>query len=422
MPASPCSGADKVPRAGHSSDKRHPYLPALTWLLLIAITVWFINYFVFERPSTERQLRMESFMAALRLIPEHYVKEVKEEDLYRAAMEGMVSSLGDRYSAYLGRPQMGEARIQTSGEFGGIGVSVAPQDGLLVITEVMESSPARQVGLAEGDMIVKVDGQECSKLPFPEAVALVRGKVGTPVELAVMQQKTGQTVTFNVVRRKITLETVKWEMLESDLGLLRVEQFDQHSLAKIKDGIDALLSQGMRGLILDLRNNTGGLLDQAVAVSDLFLDRGAIVKLESRLTQERDSFKASEGTALPQDMPLVVLVDGRTASAAEIVAGALKQHGRATIIGTRTFGKGAVNKIYPLPDGSGVILTVAHYSIPPDTVIEGSGIEPDIVVGELPPFPSGSDRKEVAAWIAEQKRASEQQLERARMFLREKIQ
>jgi len=146
MRASSCSGADKAPRAGNSRGKTHPYLPALTWLLLIAITAWFVNYFVFERPSTERQLRMESFMAALKLIPEHYVKEVSEDDLYRAAMEGMVSSLGDRYSAYLGKPQMGEARIQTSGEFGGIGVSVAPQDGLLVITEGVQQAALPRSG------------------------------------------------------------------------------------------------------------------------------------------------------------------------------------------------------------------------------------------------------------------------------------
>ncbi|MCK4301031.1 MAG: peptidase S41, partial [Planctomycetes bacterium] len=212
------------------------------------------------------------------------------------------------------------------------------------------------------------------------------------------------------------------EMLEPDIGLLRVEQLDQHSLVKIEEGIGALLSQGMRGLILDLRDNTGGLLDQAVAVSDLFLNQGAIVKLASRLPQERDSFEATERMALPLDLPVVVLVDGRTASAAEIVAGALKQYGRATIIGTRTFGKGAVNKIYPLPDGSGLILTVAHYSIPPGTIIEGNGIEPDIVVGELPPFPSGSDRDEVDRWIAEQKKAGEQQLECARKFLQERVQ
>jgi len=417
-----------APQTGEASGPRTPksttgyrYLPLLSWLLLIAVIAWFVKAYVFERPSTEHQLRTASFSAALRLISHHFAGEVKEEDLYSSAMEGMVKSLADRYSFYLHGFQLEEARVQTSGEFGGIGVTVAPKDGSIIITDVMEESPAAEAGLVAGDQILKVDGQDCSQLAFTEAVSMVRGKVGTSVALTVLRARTGKEETVAVVRRKIILDTVKWEVLEPGLAMIQVLQFDRRSLSKVRDALDALLDEGMEGLVLDLRDNTGGLLDQAVSVSDLFLSEGPIVALESRLSEEQASYEATRQTAVSSELPIAVLVNGRTASAAEIVAGALKYNGRATIIGVTTYGKGAVNKVYPLPDGSAVLLTVAHYKIPPDHMIEGNGVKPQIVVGELEPFPSGEERQRVAEWIEKYRKARQEQLARAKDFVREKI-
>ena len=409
------------PQKASGPEIRHPYLPYLTTLLLIAMAAWFVKDVYLDRPSTEQQARINSFAAALELIPGHYVEDVSAGDLYRAAMNGMMSKLSDRYSTYLDNLEVKMSNAESAGEFGGIGVVVSSERGRVVITEVTEDSPADRAGLEAGDIIEKVDGEDTSEFSFSQVVAMVRGKVGTSVELTVLTKEGDKQKTVKVDRKKITLETVDWEMLEGDVGLLKLARFDKDTVPEVEEALEKLIDEGMKGLILDLRNNTGGLLDQAVGVCDLFLGDAVVVKLESRLEDERETYESTEGTAIPQDMPMLILVDGRTGSGAEIVAGALQSQERAEILGTTTFGKGAVNKLYPLPDGSGVLLTVAYYVIHPDHRIEGKGVEPDYKVGELPPFPSDDGQKEVRKWLEQYRNAHSKQLEKARQIIKEKL-
>lgn len=412
---------EKPPEPPEPRREAHPYLPYLTTLLLITVAAWFVKDLVFDRPSTEQQLRINSFARALELIPHQYVEDVTAEELYRAAMEGMLTRLSDDYSTYLDSLEVELSDAESSGEFGGVGITVRAEEGRVVVTEVREGSPAQRAGLETGDVIVAVDGQKCSQFSFTQVVAMVRGKAGTPVELVVRKKEGDRERTVEVTREKITLETVREEMLEPGIGLIRLARFDQDATPETKEALQKLVEEGARGLILDLRNNTGGLLEQAVGVCDLFLNEGRIVSLKSRLASEEDTYKATKATAVPKDLPLVVLVDGHTGSGAEIVAGALQSHGRATLVGTTTFGKGAVNKLYQLPDGSGILLTVAYYEIYPGRRIDGKGVEPDIKVGELSPFPSGGDRQQVKEWLEHYHSAREQQLARARELLKERI-
>ena len=402
-------------------EVRHPYLPYLTTLLLIVMAGWFVKNVYFDRPSTEQQARINSFAAALELIPGHYVEDVTAEDLYRAAMKGMMSKLSDRYSTYLDSLEVEMSNVESAGEFGGIGVVVSSEKGSVVITEVNENSPAAKAGLEAGDVIEKVDGQDTSEFSFSQVVAMVRGKVGTSVKLTVLAKEGDRRKNVEVNRKRITLETVDSQILDSDIGLLKLARFDQDSVEEVEAALRDLLDKGMKGLILDLRNNTGGLLEQAVGVCDLFLGDVPVVKLKSRLEDERETYEAEEGTVIPEDMPMLILVDSRTGSGAEIVAGALRAHNRAETVGTPTFGKGAVNKLYPLPDGGGVLLTVAYYIIHPDHRIEGKGIEPDYKVGELPPFPSEDGQEAVRQWLDRYHKAHKQQLDKARELLKEKL-
>jgi carboxyl-terminal processing protease len=211
-------------------------------------------------------------------------------------------------------------------------------------------------------------------------------------------------------------------MLEDHIGYIRIDQFDRHCLENVEKAIESLKQGGaLKALIVDVRLNPGGLLDQAVGVSDLFLSEGVIVRLQSRLKEEEVVFKADAQTGIPADMPVVVLTDFGSASAAEVFAGALQAHHRAVILGTKTFGKGAVNRIYPLADGSGVVLTIAHYSVDKDKTIEGKGIEPDVKVGELAPLPPAADEKELGKWQTSFWAAHEEQLKRAVELLKEKV-
>ena len=409
-----------VPGRGFEAARQHRYLPVLAVLLLVVIAVWFVNYLVLLRPSGEHRQRVSAFSNALRIIRRHYVREVPEEELYEAAMDGMIKSLDDRYSTYMTAAQLQQANIETTGEFGGVGIRVAYQEGKIIITEIIGGGPADQTGIEAGDVIVKVDGEESARYSFLEVIAMIRGEVGSHVRLTVARGSPQELLDFEILREKISLETVKAEFIEPGLGYVRIDRFDEQVRTELGRELEGLKQEGLNGLILDLRYNMGGLLGQAVSVCDLFISEGSIAGLESRLSTETDEFRANPHTAIPLDVPMVVLVDARTASAAEIVAGALKYLGRATVIGTRTFGKGAVSRIYPLGDGSGMALTVAYYKVASDKVIERNGVEPDIVVGELPPFPTDGDKEQAKEWLALYESAREQQLSRAIEFLKEK--
>lgn len=368
------------PRPERNSNR---YLPYLTWLLLCAIAAWVVVGFI-RRPTSGERLSVETFREGLSLIKRHYYKDVAPEDLGRAAVNGMVSELGDPFSVYLTPPEYKETEVETSGEFGGIGVTIQPHAEGLIVTKFQEGSPAEAAGMKVGDIIIEVDRRLCHGLPLAELLGMVRGPVGKDVELRVRRNGETQPLNFKIKRARIRFPFVTSRMLMPGIGIVELAQFDQDCAAQVKKALEGLIAQGMKVLILDLRGDAGGLLDQCVEICDMFLSDGIIVSIRGRRRAETREFRATRGTIVPADMPVFVLVDQQSASASEILTGALKDTKRAVIVGTRTFGKGAVNRVYPLADGSAIVLTVAHYTTPAGHVITEKGIEPDVEVGTLP--------------------------------------
>ena len=401
---------------------RYRYLPILSMLLVMGVVLLLVLPLL-RRPPAGHRSRVAAFSAALRLVREYYAGEADESALYEGAMRGMVESLDDPHSAYLDSYQVQQTAVQTRGEFGGIGVYIEPGAAGAVIVEVQQDGPAMAAGVEAGDLVTAVDGKDCAGMPLGELVTRIRGKIGSSVELTLQHSGTGETVTVPITRARITLDSVSWRIIEPGIGYINIRQFDEKCADKFKEGLEALGAQGrLEGLIVDLRGNTGGLLRQAVDVSDLFLSEGVIAQLESRLSAEQDTLEARPEVAVPRDVPLAVLVDGGTASAAEVFAGSLQEHGRAVLIGTATFGKGSVNRVFGLPDGSGLFLTVAHYTVGSGRVIEGKGIEPDIEVGKVPAFSGDKGPKEREEWLVAYRTAQEEQFQRAVQFIKQKTE
>jgi len=397
---------------------RNRYLPILSWVLVVLVAASAIRAFL----PTEHKRRVAAFSRALRLIPKRFAGSADEAALYEAAMRGMVYSLDDAHSAYLNPYEVQEADAQTEGEFGGVGVTVTPRDGGAIVTEVRADGPAAAAGVVVGDVIAGADGREAAEMSFLELLSRIRGRVGTTVELSIQRAATGARETVRLTRTRILMDTVRWEKVEPGIGYVRIAQFDAHSLADTRKAIEQLQADGwMKALLVDLRGNAGGLLAEAVGVCDLFLSKGTIVRVEGRSPHERELYEAHPQAVVPEDVPLAVLIDGQSASAAEVVAGALKSHGRAALVGVRTFGKGAVNRMYGLPDGSGVVLTVAYYTAGDGIEVNGKGVEPDIKVGELPPVPASEDPQERERWLALYLAAQKEQFDRAVEFLKSKV-
>ncbi len=399
----------------------YTYLPYLTWSLLLLLVVWFFVWLLFYRPTTQEQRMEASFAYALRYIPRAYVEEVDQAKLHQAAMEAMVKSLGDRHSLYLTPEQMRFLEVETRGEFGGIGVTVMQRDGLPVVTEVREDGPAWRAGIEAGDLMTQVDGRALSELSLDKAVDLIRGKVGTDVELGLERPATGESFVRTLTREKITLPTVEWEVLEGGIGKLRLLLFDENAADKTEEALAELAKQNVRALVFDLRGNNGGLVDQAIRVCDMFLSEGKILSQRTRHKQLQRSREASASVRLAAEVPVVVLVDAGTASSAEIVAGALQANGRATLVGTKTVGKGSVNEVVSLPDGSGLSLIVSYYELEGARIIEGQGLEPDVVVGEVPTLPEEPGPQDVEEWRRLYAESREEQLQKALEILKQKL-
>ena len=407
--------------AGLRAGRRNRHLPILSWLLLVMAMVWLIHDGL--KQSSEHGRRVKAFSQALRLIPEHYVADVDEQELYEAAMMGMLGRLQDPHSAFLDEATLRDTDVQIRGQYGGIGVTMHPRDGEPIIVEVMEG-PAKEAGVRRGDIIASVGGENCDGKTLDQVADRIRGEPGTKVALGLRRAETGRLETIEIERALITLDNVTWEMIEPGIGYVTIRHFDMRCYEKVREAVEALNADGdgLEALLLDVRNNGGGLLDQAREVSDMFLSEGVICELDSRLPAERVTFEADESVLVPAELPVVILVNHASASAAEVVAGTLQGNGRAVLVGTRTFGKGAVNRLYRLSDQAGLMLTVAHYKVPPDRVIEGKGIEPDVKVGELAPFPEQDDHGAWEKWSADYVAAGEEQLAAAVRLLKEKTQ
>ncbi|MDW5375959.1 S41 family peptidase [Halomonas sp. HP20-15] len=322
---------------------------------------------------------VQTFAEVFERIKRAYVEEVDDSTLMRNAMRGMLSEL-DPHSSYLNSEDFEALRESTEGEFGGVGIEVGMQDGQLTVIAPLDDTPAAAAGLQPRDTILRIDETPTEGMSLQEAVTLMRGDAGTEIQMTILREGESSPRTLTLTRQIIRSDSVKHEMLEPGYGYLRISQFQSRTGEQVKDALAALKQKGqLKGLILDLRNNPGGVLDSAVEVADAFLDSGLIVYTEGRLPDSDMRFTAHADGALT-DVPMVVLINGGSASAAEIVAGALQDQSRAVVMGTQSFGKGSVQQVMPLGNGDGLKLTTALYYTPSGRSIQAQGIAPDVEV------------------------------------------
>jgi carboxyl-terminal processing protease len=327
---------------------------------------------------------LRTFSDVFGRIKNDYVEDVADSTLLENAIRGMLSGL-DPHSAYLDQEEFKELQVGTSGEFGGLGIEVGMEDGFVKVIAPIDDTPAQRAGIQAGDLIIRLDDTPVKGLTLNEAVKLMRGKPGTVLKLTVVREGVEQPLKIDIKRDVITVKSVKQRMLDKGFGYVRVSQFQSKTAENMVDAIEALKKEAggsLKGLVLDLRNNPGGVLNGAVAVSDAFLKKGLIVYTEGRVNDSKLRFNATPDDIL-EDAPMVVLVNQGSASASEIVSGALQDHKRAIIVGSRTFGKGSVQTILPLSNGTAVKLTTARYYTPSGRSIQAEGIEPDIPLDQI---------------------------------------
>jgi carboxyl-terminal processing protease len=328
--------------------------------------------------DTFRQLKL--FGDVFERVRAEYVEEVTDEQLIEAAINGMLTSL-DPHSGYLDAKKYRDMQVQTKGEFGGLGIEVTMEDGLVKVVSPIDETPAYQAGIKAGDMISHIDGEPVLGMSLAEAVERMRGPVNTEIGLTLRRPGLEEPFDVSLKRAIIQISAVR-SRAEGNVGYVRVTSFNEQTEKALEEAIAQLereLGDNMKGLVLDLRNNPGGLLEQAVAVADAFLDRGEVVSTRGRRPDSIQRFNARKGDLI-DGLPIVVLINGGSASASEIVAGALQDHHRAIVMGTRSFGKGSVQTIMPLPGHGAIRLTTARYYTPAGTSIQATGIAPDIEV------------------------------------------
>ncbi|REC58305.1 S41 family peptidase [Rhodosalinus sediminis] len=327
-----------------------------------------------------------------------YVEEVDEAELIEAAINGMLTSL-DPHSSYLSPEDARAMRVQTRGEFGGLGIEVTQEDGFVKVVSPIDGTPADAAGIQAGDFITHVDGDSVLGLTLDEAVDMMRGPVGSEIIVTVVRDGEPEPFDVSIIRDTITLTAVR-SRLEGDSVVLRVTTFNDQTYPNLEEGLREQVEAAggideINGIVLDMRNNPGGLLNQAIKVSDAFLEQGEIVSTRGRVVEEGDRFNATPGD-LAEGKPIVVLINGGSASASEIVAGALQDHRRAIVVGTKSFGKGSVQTVMPLRGDAAMRLTTSRYYTPSGRSIQALGISPDILV-EQPPRPAPDAEDEGAA-------------------------
>ena len=321
-----------------------------------------------------------------------YVESPDEAKMVEAAVNGMLASL-DPHSSFMNAKQFEDMSVQTKGEFGGLGIEVTMENGVVKVVTPIDDTPAAKAGIMSNDLITRIDGAEIQGMTLNEAVEKMRGGINTPITLTI-QRKEQAAFDVKLIRDRIKVQSVKYSLEGDDIGYLRIASFSeqtQEGLEKAIASLKAKLGDKAKGYILDLRNNPGGLLDQSISVSDSFLDQGEVVSTRGRHADETQRFSAQKGD-LTDNMPVVILINGGSASASEIVAGALQDHKRATLIGTRSFGKGSVQTIIPLGTEGALRLTTARYYTPAGRSIQAKGIDADIVIEQpLPPELQGKN-------------------------------
>ena len=348
------------------------------------ILALFLFYFLFQQANSgENDIykKIDVFGEVLEKINKEYVDEINQSDSMDSAINGLLQSL-DPYSAYMSPEIFNEMQTETSGEFGGLGIEVSMESGVVKVISPIDDTPASRAGIKAGDYIVKINDVQVQGKSLSEAVDLMRGPVGSGIELTIRRRGERKALIFNVVREIIQIQSVKADILEKSIGYLRLTSFNDNSGKQIEREIKKLeKNKDVKSYILDLRNNPGGLLSQAIKISDFFLDNGEIVSTKSRKPSENRKWFAKKGD-LTNGKVLIVLINYGSASASEIVAGALKDHKRAILLGENSYGKGSVQSIIPLKNDGAIRLTVAKYYLPSGKSISEVGVSPDIEIDE----------------------------------------
>ena len=348
------------------------------------LSIVFYLLTIFEVSANEESniyKKIDLFSEVLEKINNEYVDEINQSDVMDDAINGVLQSL-DPYSAYLSPENLENMKIETSGKFGGLGIEVGMEAGVVKVISPIDDSPASIAGVKAGDYIVKINDVQVQGKTLSEAVELMRGPVGSSIQITVRRVGVKKAIIFNITREIIKITSVKSEIISNNIGYLKLTAFNENSSDQIKKKIKDLKKKNIKSVILDLRNNPGGLLSQAIKITDYFLDNGEIVSTKGRRDSENRRWFATEGDMI-DGIPLLVLINYGSASASEIVAGALKDHKRAILVGENSYGKGSVQSIIPLKNNGAIRLTISKYYLPSGKSISEVGVTPDILVEEV---------------------------------------
>jgi carboxyl-terminal processing protease len=366
----------------------------LSTLLFISTASVSVAALLPEKKSTpvDTLKMLDLFGDVFEKVKKDYVEEVSDKDLIEAALNGMLTSL-DPHSSYLNEKAFDEMKVQTKGEFGGLGIEVTMENGLVKVVSPIDDTPAFVAGIKAGDFISYIDDEAIMGMTLAEAVTKMRGKVGTSIRLTVLREGAPEPIEYSITRDVIKIKSVRGHA-QGDIGYIRITSFSEQTGTSLKNELNVLkkeIGPNLKGYVLDLRNNPGGLLDQAIEVADTFLEQGEIVSTRGRLPDSTSRFTASAGD-VTGGLPIVILINGGSASASEIVAGALKDHKRAIVMGTKSFGKGSVQTVIPLAQHGAMRLTTSRYYTPSGKSIQAEGIVPDIAVdaAKLEPLDSAA--------------------------------
>ena len=349
-------------------------------IIFLTVILFVFSKITFASNDENIYNKIDLFGEVLDKINKQYVDEVNQGDAMDAAINGVLQSL-DPYSSYMSPDSFKEMETETSGKFGGLGIEVGMEFGVVKVITPMDDSPASREGVKAGDYIVKINGVQVQGKTLSEAVELMRGPVGSKLEITVRRKGVRKALVFEIVREIIEIKSVKSKIIDDNIGYIRLTAFNENSSKQVKNKIQKFKKNKINKYVLDLRNNPGGLLSQAVKISDFFLDNGEIVSTKSRKSSENKKYFAKKGDIINGET-LVVLINYGSASASEIVAGALKDHKRAVVIGENSYGKGSVQSIIPLKNKGAIRLTISKYYLPSGKSISGTGITPDIEIAE----------------------------------------
>lgn len=359
--------------------KKNPLLVTIL-IFIIAISGILIGRMAINLVGAEEDVyeELKVFTEAISIVKKNYVEDAKTKDLIYGAMKGMISVL-DPHSAFMTPEQYKEMQVDTKGEFGGLGIQIGIKEGMLTVIAPIEDTPAYRAGIKAGDKIIKINNEFTKDMSLHDAVSKMRGAPSTPVKITILREGWKETKDFTIIREIIKIKSVKSKIMEDGIGYIKINQFQEQTASDLSNTLEDFKQKNIYSLILDLRNNPGGLLNSAVDVTSQFIPEGRLVVFIKDKKGQKIEYRSKESKPLI-DIPMVVIVNQGSASASEIVAGALKDWNRALVIGTTTFGKGSVQSVIPLSDGSALRLTTALYYTPKGTSIQAAGITPDILV------------------------------------------